>query len=249
MNDIPKLSISALFPAYNDESSIATLVVTAIAILTKYSNDFEVIVVDDGSRDKTAEILENLRVCYSPRVRIVTHPENRGYGAALRSGFATASKDFIFYTDGDGQYDVGELPHLLRLMGPEVGLVNGYKIKRRDPRHRIVIGQLYNRFAKWLFHINLRDIDCDYRLIRRRILCLEEMQSTSGTICVELVHLIESGPWMIVETGVNHYRRLSGKSQFFRVWPMTQTLFQLLALYCRLIVFPAASGTLRRAAG
>ena len=101
---------------------------------------------------------------------MVTHPQNRGYGGALRSGFAAAAKEFVFYTDGDGQYDVGELPRLLELVGPDTGLVNGYKLERHDPAHRIWIGKMYNFCARLLFRIRIRDIDCDYRLIRRALL-------------------------------------------------------------------------------
>ena len=102
MNSVKGLSISVFFPAYNDEKSIPTLVETAVAVLRENTSDFEVIVVNDGSQDGTAAVLETLRVKHEPYVRIVTHPENRGYGAALRSGFAAARKQFVFYTDGDG---------------------------------------------------------------------------------------------------------------------------------------------------
>ena len=122
-------------------------------------------------------------------VASVTHEENRGYGAALRSGFAAATKDFVFYTDGDGQYDVRELPLLLELVESDIGLVNGYKLGRQDPWHRVAIGFVYNRFARWLFGVNLRDIDCDFRLIRRIALKQCELKSTSGTICIELVRM------------------------------------------------------------
>src|SRR4029434_11257386 len=113
------------------------------------------------------------------------------YGMALRSGLDAAKKDYIFYTDGDGQYDVDELPKLLGWMGPGGGLVNGYKLERQDPLHRIWIGKVYNFCARLLFRIRIRDIDCDYRLIRRSLLMKLHLTSTSGTICVELVRKLE----------------------------------------------------------
>jgi glycosyltransferase involved in cell wall biosynthesis len=235
---IPKLPISTFFPAYNDENSIASLVDTAIAVLRKHSSDFEVIVVNDGSRDGTAAMLEQLRARYHPFVRIVTHPENRGYGAALRSGFAASRKRFIFYTDGDGQYDISELPRLIKLMAPDVGLVNGYKLNRQDPWHRVLIGFLYNRFARWLFGVRIRDVDCDFRLIRREALDHANLQSTSGTICVELVRMIELSSWRVLETGVHHYPRLHGRSQFFRVRALATTFYQLMRLRWRVVVRP-----------
>ena len=122
------LSISVFFPAYNDEKSIVAMVDTAMAVLGKHSPDFEVIVVNDGSQDGTPAVLEGLQGKYGPYLKVVTHETNRGYGAALRSGFRAASKEFVFYTDGDGQYDVSELPRLIDLMDSDVGLVNGYKL-------------------------------------------------------------------------------------------------------------------------
>ena len=169
-------SLSVFFPAYNDAPSLPALIDNTFAVLAPRFEDFEVIVVNDGSFDNTGEVLEQLRQKYGPRMRVVTHPENRGYGGALRSGFAAATKDAVFYTDGDGQYDVRELPKLLELMAPGVGLVNGYKMERNDPWHRIWIGSIYNRFARFLFGIRIRDVDCDFRLIRRNL--LDDIQLT-----------------------------------------------------------------------
>jgi glycosyltransferase involved in cell wall biosynthesis len=230
------LPISVFFPAYNDEKSIGKMVDGAIEVLQVHSSDFEVIVVNDGSADGTAAVLEELKARHAPYVRIVTHAANRGYGAALRSGFAAARKEFVFYTDGDGQYDVTELPRLIELMESDVGLVNGYKLERHDPGHRVAIGFLYNRFARWLFGVRIRDIDCDYRLIRRVALRDAELRSSSGTICVELVRMMELSPWRVVETGVHHYPRLHGRSQFFRTRSLITTLSQLFELYWRIVV-------------
>ena len=226
------------FPAYNDAPSIAKLVDKAFEVLRERASDFEVIVVNDGSRDNTAGVLKDLEACYGTKFRVITHAENRGYGAALRSGFAAARKDFVFYTDGDGQYDVGELPKLLDCMAPDVGLVNGFKIERHDPWHRIAIGNVYNRFARLIFRIKLRDIDCDFRLIRRSLLDKVKLSSTSGTICVELVRKLEMSRYRVVETGVDHYPRLHGRSQFFRFRSLLVTLYQLARLYVRLVVAP-----------
>ena len=220
----------------------------AFEVLRGRGLDFEVIVVNDGSFDSTADVLAGLQKRYGDVFRIVTHPENRGYGAALRSGFAAARKDFVFYTDGDGQYDVGELPKLLDRMEADVGLVNGYKLERNDPWRRIVIGNIYNQFARLIFRIHLRDIDCDFRLIRRSLLEEIHLSSTSGTICVELVRKLELSPYRVVEVGVHHYPRLYGRSQFFRFRSLMTTLYQLVRLYLRLVVAPAFTGKDRRLA-
>ena len=236
MNKGKGLGISVFFPAYNDEISIVKMVDTAIEVLREHASDFEVIVVNDGSVDGTAAVLEELKSKHAPYVRVVTHEENRGYGTALRSGFAAAGKEFVFYTDGDGQYDVNELPRLMELMESDVGLVNGYKLERNDPGHRVAIGFVYNRFARWLFGVRIRDIDCDYRLIRRVVLNDAQLKSSSGTICVELVRMIELSPWRVLETGVHHHPRLHGRSQFFRTRSLLTTLSQLMELYWRIVL-------------
>ena len=145
------------------------------------------IVINDGSADNKGGVLRELQIQYGMKLRVITHPQNRGYGGALKSGFSSATKEFVFYTDGDGQHNVAELPMLLQLSGPDVGLVNGIKAKRHDPLHRIWIGKVYNQFARLIFGISLQDIDCDFRLIRKATLDRIQLSSTSGTICVELV--------------------------------------------------------------
>ena len=227
------------FPAYNDAASLPELVEKAFAVLRAHAEDFEVIVVNDGSRDNTAEVLNQLQCRLGPRLRVVTHEHNRGYGGALRSGFAAACKELVFYTDGDGQYDVGELPKLLERMAPGVGLVNGYKLERNDPWHRTFIGNVYNRFARTIFRLKIRDVDCDFRLIRRDLLEQIRLGSSSGTICVELVRKLELSPMRVEEVGVHHYPRLHGRSQFFRFRSLLRTLYQLARLYIRLVMVPA----------
>ncbi|MGH9666706.1 MAG: glycosyltransferase family 2 protein, partial [Bryobacteraceae bacterium] len=187
----------------------------------------------------TAAVLRKLQVRLGERLRVVEHPENRGYGGALRSGFQAARYDLLFYTDGDGQYDVGELPLLLDRMTGDTGLVNGFKLKRHDPWHRICIGWMYNKFARLLFGIRLRDIDCDFRLMRRAIVDSLHLASNTGTICVELVRGIELSGCGVVETGVHHYPRQHGRSQFFRVRSLLTTLRQLMELYWKLVLLPS----------
>jgi len=195
--------------------------------------DFEVIVVNDGSQDGTAEVLATLQNQYGERLRVVTHSANRGYGGALQSGIKAARHELIFYTDGDGQYDVGELPSLLEKMLPGVGLVNGFKLRRHDPVHRIAIGWLYNHFARALFNVRLRDIDCDFRLFRRELLAGDGLVCSAGTVCVELVKKLELSGTEVVEVGVSHYPRLHGHSQFFRLRSLCDTFCQITWLYFR----------------
>lgn len=227
-------SLSVFFPAYNDAPSLPALIAKTFAVLREEVEDYEVIVINDGSWDNTGAVLEELRLRYAPFLRVITHPENRGYGGALRTGFSSVVKDFVFYTDGDGQYDVSELPHLLREVTPATGLVNGYKLERHDPAHRIWIGKTYNFCARLLFRIHIRDIDCDFRLIRRELLEKIHLTSTSGTICVELVRKLELSGCGVAEVGVHHYPRLHGRSQFFRLPSLANTFLELLRLWVRL---------------
>jgi glycosyltransferase involved in cell wall biosynthesis len=238
----PAHNVSVFFPAYNDAPSLPRLIENAFRVLNEHARDYEVIVVNDGSADNTGDVLAELQERFGERLRVITHDANRGYGGALRSGFAAATKDLVFYTDGDGQYDVGELPKLLALIAPDVGLVNGYKLERNDPWHRICIGNVYNRFARFLFRIRIRDVDCDFRLMRRDLLEEIELTSTSGTICVELVRKLELSPYRIEEVGVHHYPRLHGRSQFFRLKSLSTTLYQLIRLFAVVVVLGRWSG-------
>ncbi|MFH1954296.1 MAG: glycosyltransferase family 2 protein, partial [Pseudomonadota bacterium] len=171
-----------------------------------------------------------------PQVRIITHPHNKGYGAALRTGFAAARKEWLFYTDGDAQYDPRELVKLAEAVTPNTDVVNGYKISRSDPLHRVIIGRLYHHLVRILFGFKLRDVDCDYRLIRRKIFDRVRLQSTSGTICLEMVKRIQDAGYRFEEIPVHHYHRAYGKSQFFNFRRLFKTAVQLLSLWWELVV-------------
>jgi glycosyltransferase involved in cell wall biosynthesis len=177
--------------------------------------------------------LRELQARYGSAFRIIRHPHNRGYGAALRSGFASASKDLVFYTDGDGQYDPSELSLLLERLEPAIGLVNGFKMKRHDPLYRVLIGKLYNLFVRLLFRIRVKDVDCDFRLIRRSYLSQACLRADTGAICVELLRELECLGCKSINVPVHHYPRTSGESQFFRWRSVYSTIQQLTSLYFR----------------
>jgi glycosyltransferase involved in cell wall biosynthesis len=230
-------SISVFFPAYNDEGSIAALVQAALALLPQLTDDYEVLVINDGSRDGTAALLDALAQT-EPKLRVIHHPQNRGYGGALHSGFLHATKDLVFYTDGDGQYDVHELPKLLALLNDEVDVVNGYKLKRADKQRRIVLGGLYQRLARVLFRLPIRDVDCDFRLLRRDAIQSVELHSTSGCICTEMIYKLHAAGFRFAETPVQHYPRLHGHSQFFTLRRVARTASDFFALWLKLVVKP-----------
>src|SRR6266404_4235706 len=153
-------SISVFFPAFNDEQTISSLVRTALEILPEFTDDYEVLMINDGSVDGTAQIIDELAQSF-PQVRAIHHAHNLGYGAALQTGFRHATKELVFYTDGDGQYDVQELRRLVSLMNDEVDVVNGYKSRRADSATRKLIGEIYNRVTRIFFKLPIRDVDCD----------------------------------------------------------------------------------------
>jgi glycosyltransferase involved in cell wall biosynthesis len=227
--------LSVFFPAFNDSGTIASMVIRAVKAASELTPDFEIIVVDDGSGDGTAEIADELARTY-PQVRAVHHPTNRDYGAALRTGFRSATKELIFYTDGDAQYDPAELSLLWANLTSDADLVNGYKISRSDPLHRIIIGRVYHHIVSLLFGIKLRDVDCDFRLMRRTIFDRINLVKTSGIICVEMMKKVQDAGFRIVEVPVHHYHRTSGKSQFFNFRRLFRTGRDLLVLWYLLVV-------------
>jgi glycosyltransferase involved in cell wall biosynthesis len=228
-------SISAFFPAYNDGGTIASMVISAILVLETLTDDYEIIVINDGSADYTPQVLDRLAADYK-RVRVIHHHANQGYGGALRTGFAAATKDLIFYTDGDAQYNVWDLFHLYPLLTDDVDMVQGYKINRSDSLLRKVLGRLYHTGMSFLFGLNVRDVDCDFRLLRRHIFDRVNLSHNSGIICVELVKKVQDFGYKIVETGVRHYPRVYGRSQFFHFAHLFRTGMGLLALWVELTV-------------
>jgi glycosyltransferase involved in cell wall biosynthesis len=229
------LGLSVFFPAYNDSGTIASLVIRALQTASRLTPNYEVIVVNDGSTDSTAQILDALTLVY-PKLRIVTHQGNRGYGGALRSGFSSASKEIVFYTDGDAQYDPGEMELLWQSMGPGVDLVNGYKISRSDPWHRIFIGRLYHYIVKFIFGLVVRDVDCDFRMMRRTIFDKVHLEKNSGVICLEMMKKIQDAGFRIVEVPVHHYHRAYGRSQFFNFPRIYRTAIDVMKLWYALVV-------------
>jgi len=232
-------SISAFFPAFNDAGTIASMIVLADRTLRRLTEDYEIIVVNDGSRDHTAQVLSEMESIY-PRLRVIHHPSNRGYGSALRTGFASASRDWIFYTDGDAQYDVRELEKLVPFMTGDVEVVNGYKISRSDPLHRIVVGNIYRWIIRLAFGIKIRDVDCDFRLVRRASYNRVRLSSTSGTICVEMIKSFQDAGLRFAEVPVNHYHRAYGKSQFFNFRRLFKTFRDLSGLWWQLVIMRRA---------
>ena len=227
--------ISAFFPCYNDELAISRMVRDVHRALRESVEDFEIIVVDDGSRDGSVAVLRRLQ-CEIPELRVVEHETNRGYGGALLSGFAAATRTWVFYTDGDAQYRASELTRCIDAVTPGIDFVQGYKLGRGDPWHRKLIGRGYHHTVRLLFNLRVRDTDCDFRLIKRELVERVGLTSTSGVICVEMMRKFRVADARFAEVGVSHFARPHGRSQFFRLPAIARSARQLMALWWTLVV-------------
>jgi glycosyltransferase involved in cell wall biosynthesis len=215
-DEIPALArvprLSYFFPAHNEEANLEGLVLEALDTLPRIADEFEIIVVDDGSRDRTSEIAERLAAEHPGIVRAIHHERNRGYGGALRSGFEASRFDLLCFTDGDRQFRVADLARLTARMAepdhPDV--VVGYRIKRADPFIRIAYARTYKLANRILFGLPVRDIDCACKLFTRASLDGVRVESGGAFFSAELLIRIRSLGRSIVEVGVPHFPRTAG---------------------------------------
>ncbi len=203
-----RYALSVFFPCYNEQDNVRRVVGEAMAFLPTVSDDFEVIVVDDGSQDRTGTIIDEL-AAGDRRIRAVHHPANRGYGGALRSGFGAATKELVFYTDGDGQFDISELRSLLKLIDRH-DIVSGYRRRRQDSLIRRLNAWMWGRLVTWVLGFRCRDVDSAFKLYRREIFDRIDMKSTGALIDAEiLARAIRSG-YTLTEVPVSHRPRIAG---------------------------------------
>ncbi len=231
-----KPSITVFFPCYNDAGTIGVMVMRAIQVLREVSDDYEVLVINDGSTDDSKMILDELSKLYPREFCYENRTQPSGYGGVLRGGFANATKEWVFYTDGDAQYDARELKLLVDNISDNIDLVNGYKIKRQDPLIRIIVGYAYQYFIQLIFGLKLRDVDCDFRIMRRCIFDVVELESTTGTITFEMMKKIQDAGFRLKEVPVHHYYRQYGQSQFFNFPRVARTLTAVWGWWWRLVV-------------
>jgi len=230
-----KYSISAFFPVYNDWGTISSMVFLVDGLLEKVASDYEIILVDDGSNAITKRVLEELSRKV-PRLKVITHYKNKGYGAALKTGIYNSRFDLIFYTDSDAQYNPEELKLLLNKLDDDIDIVNGYKISRQDPVYRKILGKLYHHITRLLFGFKIRDVDCDFRLMRKRIFKDMVLEYNSGVICVEMITKITKRGYNFAEVPVHHYYRISGRSEFFNFFRIFQVIKNLIKLWYKIQV-------------
>ena len=205
-------TISAVLPAYNEEENIE-IATTRMADALRSLNlcDWEVIVVDDGSVDKTPAIADRLAAADPAHIRVIHHHPNLGYAEALKSGFASAKYQLVFYTDSDNQFDVGELKKLLPLI-EDADIVCGFRIYRFDPLTRLVLSWGYNLLVRIIFRINVRDIDCAFKLFRREVFDKIAIESKKFFVDAEILAKARFHGMKLVEIGVRHYPRQAGHS-------------------------------------
>lgn len=203
------VAISVFFPCYNEQGNVARVAQQAIDVLEGIHADYEVIIVDDGSADDTGRIADEIAAAHD-RVRVVHHPRNLGYGAALQSGFRAARKELVFYTDGDGQFDLNEMPPLLPLM-KQYDIVSGYRLDRKDNLIRKFGGWAWTTVNRFAFSLNIRDIDCAFKLYKRAIFDDITMESTGALIDTEILARAARKGYTITQKGVHHYPRVAGR--------------------------------------
>ena len=203
-------SISVFFPCHNEEDAIEPLIRKTLAVLQKMTSDFEIIIVDDGSTDKTAQIADRLAGEIS-QVKVVHHNKNLGYGSALQSGFKGAAKELVFYTDGDAQFDINELPTLLPLIN-QYDIVSCYRINRQEGLIRKFNAFCWTKLVCALFRLKLKDIDCAFKLYKKCIFDDIKLESTGALIDTEILAKAARKGYSITQSPVHHYPRQAGAS-------------------------------------
>lgn len=202
------LRLSVFFPCYNEEANVENTTRAALAAVAKISDDYEVIIVNDGSRDRTGEIADRLAREHE-HVRAVHNNPNLGYGGALQRGFRSATKDWVFYTDGDGQFDFNELPTLLPLL-KEYDIASAYRIDRKDSALRKLNALCWTTLVNTLFWLWVRDIDCAFKIFPRKLFDEIEMKSTGALIDTEILARAKRLGYTIGQVGVHHLPRTAG---------------------------------------
>jgi glycosyltransferase involved in cell wall biosynthesis len=211
MQASPGTYIGIFFPAFNEEENIGPLLDEAVRDLAVMAERFEIVVVDDGSTDRTAEIVREYAVRH-PQVRLVSHPANLGYGHALRTGLDQTRGDAVALVDGDRQFRIADLATLVERLG-DADVVAGYRIVRADPRSRLLIARVYKTVLNALFQVGVRDPDCGFKVFSRKVVdtIAPQLVSRSAFISPEMVIRSKLAGFTIVEVGVPHYPRVAGR--------------------------------------
>jgi len=225
-------SISVVFPAYNEAANIKNVVEDAFNFLAKYFTDFEIIVVDDGSIDSTYDTCNSVVQKLGNKIRVLQHRENRGYGAALRTGLFGAKNELVFYTDADNQFDISELLKFTVDIG-NYDLIIGYRVGRQDSLIRKLISSAYNLLIRLIFRLEVRDIDCSFKLFKKEFLNKLSIERDKFFVDTELLLKAKLNNCRLKEIGVKHLPRKYGKStvNFFHIF---QTISDIIYFWPKL---------------
>ena len=229
----PVTSLSVFFPCFNEKDMVRPLTEKCLSVAATICDDYEVIIVDDGSSDGTGQVADQLAREY-PSVTVVHHAQNQGYGAALQSGFAAASKEYVFYTDGDGQFDVEELPRLLPLIGQH-DIVSGFRLNRQEGALRKLNAYCWGRLVCFVFHMKVKDIDCAFKLYKRRLFDEIELSSTGALIDTEILARAQRRGYTIAQIGVHHHPRLTGQASGANLKVILRAFIELFKLRKRIL--------------
>lgn len=227
-----QISISVFFPCYNEQDNVGQTTQRAVEVLEGLKTDYEIILVNDGSADQTGARADAI-AAGNNRVRVVHHAHNMGYGAALQSGIRAAKKKLIFFTDGDGQFDIGEIKLLLPLI-EQNDIVCGYRLDRKDPLMRKLNGYMWTKLVNLLFGMQIRDIDCAFKLFRAEIFQGMKMSSAGALISAEILARATRRGFKIAEVGVYHYPRKAGKQTGAKLTVILRAFKELFKLYNRI---------------
>lgn len=223
-------SLSVFFPAYYDEKNIDKVVIKAIEVLEDLDlKDYEVIIIEDGSPDKTGEVADALAAKY-PKVRVIHHEKNMGYGATLKDGFLSAKMDYVFYTDGDNQFDLDELRKFVALT-PYTDIVSGFRIDKQYSNYRKFTSFVYNLILRILFKIDDRDIDCAFKLFPTKLFREIEIESKDAFIDAEIMIKARLHNYSVTEVGVKHLPRVDGISTGARPSVIFRTIGEIRRYY------------------
>lgn len=221
--------LSVFFPAYEEEENIGKVTEAAIEVLQSMGGEYEVILVDDGSRDRTGEVVDALARRY-PEVRAIHHGKNLGYGAALKTGFTSARYEYIFYTDGDNQFDLSELRKFVALLEFS-DMVIGFRNRRRYSYYQKLTSFTYNLVLQTLFDLPYRDVDCAYKLVPKSLIDNIELNSMDGFVDAELLIKAQQLGYTLSELGVTHYVRQSGRSHGATPKVVLGTIWEMARFY------------------
>lgn len=227
------ISLSVFFPCYNEEANVERTTLAALDACRDITSDFEIIIVNDGSRDRTGEIADRLAAEHDP-VRAVHNRPNRGYGGALQAGFLAATRPWVFYTDGDGQFDFREIPRLIDLLD-RYDIVSAYRLRREDPLIRRINGWGWTRVCNTLLGTRLRDIDCAFKLYPRKLFDEIAMWSEGALIDAEILAKAVRRGYRIGQVGVHHYPRTAGTQTGANLRVIARAFRELLTLRRRIL--------------